>query len=273
MTTFNIIKKLKTVFLNPSSLLYFIYGKLGYFPTGLVTNRFMIDLPIYCISLKQVLKRRSFMKKQVKKAGFTNFHFIQGVDGSLLDRAKLIEDGLYDNNLSKKYHNRSLRLGEIACSLSHGKIYEKIVQEEHQISIILEDDALFITNRINKVNISIFPSNWDIIFLNSFFSVIPPKGHIRGNVFSTESWKGSNAAYLISLKGALKLAKVYKPVFHAADGFVGRCMNYPAGQNHHFKQQGARTKINAYLIYPNCILNGSSVGFWGSTLPVVLGKK
>ena len=129
MTTFNVIEKLKTVVRNPHSLLYFMYGKLGYFPTGLVTNRFMIDLPIYCISLKQSSKRRGFMKKQVKKAGFTNFHFIEGIDSSSLDIAKLIKNGLYDNNLSKKYHNRSLRSGEIACSLSHGKIYEKIVQE------------------------------------------------------------------------------------------------------------------------------------------------
>ncbi|MHA1629821.1 MAG: glycosyltransferase family 25 protein [Candidatus Heimdallarchaeota archaeon] len=270
MTTLNIIKRFKTVFQNPSSLLYFMYGKFEYFPTGLVTNQQTIDLPIYCVSLKQALTRRSFMKKQVDKAGFKNFQFAEGIDGSSLDIALLVEDGSYDDELAKKYHNRSLRSGEIACSLSHGKMYEKIVQEGHPISLILEDDALFITNRINMVNISIFPPNWDIVFLSSFLSTIPPKGHIRGNLFSTESWKGSCAAYLISLKGASKLAKVYKPVFHAADGFVGRCMDYPAEQKHHFKQQGARTKINAYLIYPDCILNGSSVGFWNSTLPVTL---
>ena len=268
MTKLNISKKFKTVLLNPSSFLYFVYGKLNYFPTGIVINKTMRDIPIYCISLKQATTRRSFMDKQVAKAGFTNFNFIDSVDALSLNIDTLMKEGIYNDALSKKYHGRSLNLGEIACSLSHGKIYEIIAKTLHPFALILEDDALFVTKRINAVDISIFPSGWDIVFLNSFYSSTPPEGNIKNNLYSTQSWKGSCAAYLISLKGATKLAKSYKPVFHAADGFVGRCMACPEDHEHDFKGQGGATIIDAYLIFPDCILNGSSVGFWNTTLPV-----
>jgi len=263
---FNILRKFKTVIRNPIVLLYYIYGKIGYFPIGVITNSNLLNIHIYCINLQNAVKRRNFMEKQVKKAGFTNFEFIEGLDGSLLDMSQLIEDGLYDDESARKYHNRPLRLGEIALSLSHGRVYEKILKEKLNIALILEDDALFVVKRLNTVNISHFPPDWDLVFLSSFLYVVPPKGHITEDLYTTESWKGSTAAYFISFNGASKLAEIYKPVFHAADGLVGRNMNYPVGQKHHFKQQGAREKLNTYLIYPDCILNGSSSGFWGSVI-------
>jgi len=265
MRTLNIVNKLKSVSRNPSLLLFYICGKFKYFPTGLIANRFMVDLPIYCINLNNSTTRRSFMKKQVDKAGFNNFQFSEGIDGASLDLYQSIEDGSYNDELAKKYHQRSLHSNEIALSLSHGLIYKKIVRKSQQIALILEDDALFVTKRINNINTTIFPPDWDLIFLSSFLSSTPPKGHIIRNLYTTESWEGSSAAYLISLKGASKLEKVYKPVIHAADGFIGRNMNYR--QKHHFKQQGARAKINTYLIFPDSILNGSSVGFWRPTIP------
>ena len=261
-----ILRKLKTVIRNPIVLLYYTYGKVGYFPIDVITNSNLLNIHIYCINLQHSLRRRKFMEKQVKKAGFTNFQFVEGLDGSLLEMSQLIEDGLYDDESARKYHNRPLRLGEIALSLSHGRVYEKIVEKRHRIALILEDDALFMVKRLNTVKISHFPSDWDLVFLSSFLSVVPPKGHITGNLYTTESWEGSAAAYLISLNGASKLAEIYKPVIHAADGLVGRNMDCPVGEKHHFKQQGARKKLNTYLIYPDCILNGSSVGFWGSMI-------
>lgn len=259
-------RKLKSVFYSPSTLVYFIFGQLGYFPIGRIVNESISNLTVYCISLKKSPQRRRFIKNQVIKAGFRNFSFVDGVDGDLLDVDKLVSDGIYDDSMSKKYHDRSLRPGEIACSLSHGLVYDTIIEKKHSISLILEDDALFISWRLNKIDFDIFPDDWDVVFLSSFFNSVPPKGRIRNNLFSTESWAGSSAAYLLSLKGASKLSKNYKPVFHAADGFLGRCIYFPFGQDHEFKQKGAKTKINAYLIYPEPILNGTSVGFWNSTL-------
>jgi glycosyl transferase, family 25 len=268
MKPFALLNKLKTAVKNPSSIYYFVLGRFHFFPIREIKNDFIVNLRTYCISLKQSNDRQFFMGKQVKQAGFRNFHFIEAVNASSLDIPTLVKDGLYDEEPSKKYHKRPLSLGEIACSLSHGKIYEKIVDMEIQTALVLEDDALFVTKRLNMVDPSIFPAGWDIIFLNSFLSHSPPRGRIRCNLYGTDSWEGSCAAYLISFAGASKLAKAYKPVIHAADGLVGRCMDYSGKERHHFKQQGARTTIKAYLIYPNCILNGSSIGFWNSTLSI-----
>ncbi len=260
------LRRLRTAIYNPAAVLYYIYFKIGFIPTGKVTNEKLIHIPIYCINLPKAEGRRHFMKKQVEKAGFTNFQFIEGIDGSSLDILNLIGDGLYDDTLAKKYHNRSLRLGEIALSLSHGKIYEKIVSNNQKMAMIIEDDAIFIKNRLKKIDIHNFPSNWDIIFLSYDLSTYSPRGKIVANLFNTESWEGSTAAYLISLSGASKLADVYKPVFHASDGFIGRNIDYSGEKKHHFKQKGARTKLNAYLIYPECVLNGSCLGFLTSSI-------
>ncbi len=258
------LRKCRRAIKNPSVLRNIVYGKITYFPTGIVTHPDMRDVPIYCISLQRATKRRSFLEKQVKKAGFTNFHFVEAVDGSLLDMNQLKNDGSYNDALAREYHNRSLTLAEIAVALSHGRIYEKVLLEKHTMAMVLEDDALFVSKRINRINISDLPPDWDVVFLSSFLFDFPPKGHLKGCLYNTESWKGSAAAYLVSLKGASKLAEVYKPVIHASDGLLGRSMDYPS--EHSFKQQGARTKIDAYLVYPDCILNGSVCGFYGTTI-------
>lgn len=273
MRPFKLLTKLKTAIKNPTSIYYFVLGRFQYFPISEIKNDFIINLPTYCINLKQSHDRRLFMNKQVKRAGLRDFHFIDGINASSLDIPGLIVDGLYDEAVSNIYHKRPLTPGEVACSLSHGKIYERLVDMGIQTALVLEDDALFVTKQLNMVDPSLFPTGWDITFLNSFLSHSPPKGRIRGNLFGTGSWEGSGAAYLISFAGALKLSKAYKPVIHAADGLLGRCMDYSGKEKHHFKQQGARTTIKAYLIYPNCILNGSSIGFWNSTLSILHYKK
>ncbi len=265
MTNYNRIAKRKLVVRAPLFFLYKIYSALEYFPSGMISNQDLRDMPIYCIHLRRSKKRRKMLEKQVVKAGFLNFQFIEAIDGSLLDISKLVADGDYDDDLAIKYHNRSLSPAEIAISLSHGKVYDRIVKENHKIALIIEDDTIFLTKHINEIDISSFPSDWDVVFLYSTLNARPPKGQIKGKLHSIESWIGAAGAYLVSAEGASKLSKVYKPVIHASDGLLGRCMDYPEGCDHTFKQQGARTKINAYLIYPDCVLNGSVCGFYGST--------
>jgi len=268
----SLIRKIIKLADDPSYLRNYIYGMLKYFPVKSINNKDMKSIPIYCISLKNAKDRRDFMAKQVKKAGFENFQFYDAVDANQIDKNNLISKKIYDDFLSKKYHERSLTNGEIACSLSHGAVYEIIVEKNEKIALILEDDALFVSDYINSIDLSILPNGWDIVFLSSFYLVKPPLGHLVKNLYTTESWNGSCAGYIVSENGARKLAASYLPVIHAADGFVGRCMECDNKHADTFKQKGASTQIKTYLFYPDPIINGSTAGFWATSLPAFINK-
>lgn len=100
-----------------------------------------------------------------------------------------------------------------------------------------------------------------------------PARHLKNQIYAAESYNGSTAGYLLSLKGVRKLAGVYKPVIHAADGLIGRSMKCARGGAHPFKQRGARTVIESYITYPFCVLNGSTCHFYPTTVGVVKDHK
>ena len=256
----------------PSTIKNFIYGMFKYYPVKPVKNKLLLDIPIYCISLTTATSRKKFMLKQIRMAGFKNFIFFDAIDAKKINRSNLIANNLYDDSLANYYHNRSLSNGEIACSLSHGSVYELIVKDNHDFSLILEDDAIFLSEQIDLIDLSALPGNWDVVFLSSFYLDRPPAGHIYNNLYTTQSWNGSCAAYIISNSGAKKLASSYLPVIHAADGFVGRSIKCEKFEQNTFKQKGTSIQLNTYLYYPDPILNGSSVGFWSTSLPAFLNK-
>jgi glycosyl transferase family 25 len=126
------------------------------------------------------------------------------------------------------------------------------------VALILEDDALFMHRRLRAFRLGDVPDDFDVVLLNSFLTREPPGGRIRRNIYDVSSYHGSAAAYLLSAKGAVKLMKAYRPVVHAADGLIGRCMELFPGELSPFKQIGAATQLRCYLAYPDCVLNGST---------------
>ena len=104
----------------------------------------------------------------------------------------------------------------IGCSLSHILLANQIFKSGKPISLIMEDDAFPLFNKkqfqihlnqiINEINI--LDKNWDIIQLHSDAPFPTPE------TYSNHIFSGSTAAYLISHKGAQKLAKE-KVYWHA----------------------------------------------------------
>lgn len=243
-----------------------VFRWLGRWHVSRLTNAEIRDLPMYCISLASDMSRRQLMSRQLQSLGLSNFQFVDAVDTASLAGTILQRRDLYDEAAAISYHGRPLRSGEIACSLSHGYVYERIKAAGHPLALILEDDALFVTQRLNRLSLASLPSDYDVVFLNSFRSQEPPQGWIRDNLYSDASYEGSSVAYLVSLKGVEKLSRVCRPVIHAADGLLGRSMKRLPGQESSFRQQGARTEITSYIIYPDCILNGSDLKFTETTV-------
>lgn len=242
----------------PSTLRNLVYSRLGVWPVDRIDGSDLQTIPTYCISLAGDTRRRRLVQDQVRGLGLERFEFVDAIDARTLDRQQLIAAGQLDDATTLKFHSRLLTINEVACSLSHGIAYRRIAERGHPVALVLEDDALFISRRARSFRLSDVPSDFDCVFLNAFLFEEPPRGHLKGMVFRDTSYSGSAAAYLLSARGAQKLAAACLPVIHAADGLLGRCLELADGQSHPFRQRGATTTIRGYIVHPDCVLNGSA---------------
>jgi glycosyl transferase family 25 len=106
-------------------------------------------IPIFVISLPQATQKQELVKKHMQNLGIP-FEFVYGVDGRLLSEEELqkVFDRKKSYNYYKWYRNRKgiagveLSRGEIGCTLAHRKVYQKIVDENIKLAVVLEDDVL-----------------------------------------------------------------------------------------------------------------------------------
>jgi GR25 family glycosyltransferase involved in LPS biosynthesis len=251
-----IVKKSRAVLRKgPSVARNILYSQFDYWPARRLQNDAIRNLPIYCISMSNATRRRQVMESQVRGMELSAFTFVEAVSSDNLDHAALQREGLYDDAKANRYHERSLT--EIACSLSHGQIYDLVVSRGHEVAMIVEDDSLFIPSRLDKIVLEDLPAGWDIAFLNSFIENGRPRRRIAGSLYDGDAYTGSSGAYLVSQGGAQKLADGYKPVIHATDGYTGR------------------NDISRFMYYPDCVLNGSVCHYFDNTvefIPARAGK-
>ena len=227
------------------------FSLFNYWPTRRLRNDSIRNLPIYCVSPVAAIRRRRIIRNQVLGMGLTAFAFVDAIASDRLDRDDLQRQGLYDDAAAKTFHHRSLTPSEIACSLSHGRAYDLIVSHTHEISMIIEDDSLFVPSRLDSIRLDDLPDGWDIAFLNSFVEQGRPQRRIAHTLYFGDAYTGSSCAYLVSRKGVRLLAEGYKPVIHASDGYAGR------------------NDIFRLAYYPDCVLNGSVCHYYNSTIEYI----
>ena len=97
-------------------------------------------LPIYVISLTDSTERRRAISQQAKSLNLT-IQIVDAVDGRKGFSAE--QETQIDRAKAREHLRKDLSNGEIACSLSHVHLYQKISQDpESKGAVILEDDAL-----------------------------------------------------------------------------------------------------------------------------------
>ena len=205
------------------------------------------------------------MQKQADRLGITGLNFVDAVDGSKLTIDSFITSGLYDGELAVRYEGRQLGVNIIATALSHANVWEIVAFGNKDYVLVLEDDAIFRSNLFESVNPSLIPKKWDVCLLEAWLRNRPPKGYIWGNCYDLRSYIGGAGAYLLSQRGALKLFGVSKPVIHPADGFF-------TWYNRHLSEKKppivfqTKEQLHTYLWFPLPVINGSTAGFWTSSL-------
>jgi glycosyl transferase family 25 len=162
------------------------------------------------------------------------FEFVIGVDGRKLTETQL--NLFFDEKKCNKYYwrkqgkNRGMIRGEIGCALSHKLIYTKMIQENIQRAVILEDDVIiskdffeiidFLENlKINNYLIKLDTGNlgkndnfqavpWHKVFINSQYKICHPISPL------TLAW-----GYYIDIKAAAKMLDLTRKIFVVADEF------------------------------------------------------
>ena len=161
---------------------------------------------IFIIHYKKLVDRKKYMLEQLKKYNLNNFEFVE------IDR-----DELHNYDLSKFTQNMTLKTPAMAIFLSHIHAYKSLNDNFDNI-LILEDDALFCENFIEKLNLYLgeINENYDMLFLGDGCNLHIPNNQITKNKYIYEKgleptyWGGDGCtrcvdSYIMSKKCAKKI--------------------------------------------------------------------
>ncbi len=183
----------------------------------------IINCPVFVVNLERSAYRRKFILNYLAKMGI-NAEVITAVEGAKLDLEKLKTDGIYDERAADEAFSRQLTLPEIGASLSHANIYKKIIDENIDKAIILEDDVMFCDDAANifRGMLNDVPDDWDVIQL---YYTCKDYEKITDHValFRSEKCIPVGApGYMIRRSGAKKILDKVYPVRYPADSIIGR---------------------------------------------------
>lgn len=184
----------------------------------------MAPLKVFVISLQTSLDRRSRVTDMLKAIGL-EFEFFDAVDGRSLDHKTYVApDAPWE-----------LLPGEVGCYLSHLGVWRKVVNERVEVSLVLEDDALFDASALLVIDACINSAQgWDAIRLSSIEKQV---GLVVRNlvddfklILPTKSPSGL-AGYLIRHSGAERMlaaySKILMPIDTAVDEYWRHALNIP----------------------------------------------
>lgn len=178
---------------------------------------------IFLINLDRSTERLKRAAQQIEATGST-FERISAVDGATLTDERIAE--VFDAQTAKRRFQYDLTAGEIGCYLSHVKCWERIIDDNLDYAIILEDDLL-LDSKFSSV-ISAIPqlkSGWHYLKLSCPFKPRPYKttetvkihdGQEVALVNYNKSPTGT-VAQVVSREGAKRLLAKKPPFFRPID--------------------------------------------------------
>ena len=118
----------------------------------------------FVINLPSAKERLKSIEIQLSKL-WIEFEVFPAVYWKSLSQEEM--EKYYDDKKAKKFLWKSLTPWEIGCALSHYFLFKKIVEENVDIGLILEDDAI-ISKDIKRIYAKLYEkwTKWDYISLN-----------------------------------------------------------------------------------------------------------
>jgi len=203
----------------------------------------MIYDKIFIIHLERERFRKENIMQQFQKENITDYEFIRAVDGQ--------NDNLEKYNISvipdwvEPYSSKIMTKGEIGCSLSHYNVWKRIVEEELNNALILEDDIVLcdhFSQNIEKKREEISNINYDLLYLGR----TPLKPETQTDPIIIPKYSYGTHAYILSLSGAKKLLNSnYLQNLLPVDEFLNILYDdkYPHKEYIHYFENAPRMKV------------------------------
>lgn len=108
----------------------------------------------FVLNLEHNTERKKYMQDILKGIPI-DYEFFPAVYGKSITNI----DQFYDSKLAEKKAKRQLNVGEIGTAISHKNIYKKMIDENIEQALILEDDVTFLDGfidvykKIEKINV------------------------------------------------------------------------------------------------------------------------
>jgi glycosyl transferase family 25 len=214
-------------------------------------------MKLFIVHYDKLIKRKEFIIKQLNKYNF-DFEFITN-------------HGKENLTLHERNMFRNISDGEISVALHHIECYKRIVHENIDYTLILEDDVILCNNfrEILERYIKDLPSDWDMLFIGDGCGLHIDKNlliqekHIykKENVNNGKTYEGATRcldSYLISNKCAKIITEKLKLPNYTILVPVDLWMNCVIRNNN----------FNIYWAEPTIVTQGSENGFYKSSLRI-----
>jgi len=128
-----------------------------------------MDINCFIINLKRCSEKRERIIERMKDFPEINYQIFDAIDGQTLTQEYMDQHNYKTlDQWTDPFHNRKTTKGEIGCTLSHYAVYQMALHSKYDITFVLEDDAEFSGNFIEKLKTTINRLNgidWDMCYL------------------------------------------------------------------------------------------------------------
>jgi len=214
---------------------------------------------IWVLTIPRNTQRQEAIRRSLRGL---DFQFVNGVDGRSFEEG----DARIDLRAAEALYHRPVRVNELACTMSHLVMYQRIRELHLGRVLIFEDDAVPLPAARSWTSYCLqrLPLDWEIFYMGFRHGEL--RGFQRGfqrklglgkadtGLYSRAVGRGIRTAaqhdfthaYGVTYEGAGKLLEGAYPVFHTADGWLGHRI--------------ASGQIRAYLSVPKLFGQSSSGG-------------
>ena len=183
------------------------------------------ELGVWLINLDRSTERRTVMEARLTTLGldYTRFSAIDG--RAEWDR---LAQGV-DMIAFRRNVGREVLPGEIGCYASHLKVWQALLDSNHEVAVVLEDDVVFHDDFLPALDrVLATREQWDMVKLNRIRAKQPILRYTLGE-YALNAYLGAftgMGAYLITRRCAqlqmVAMQPVRRPIDHVLDQFDGR---------------------------------------------------
>lgn len=145
---------------------------------------------IFIIHYKPLIQRKQYLLNEFQKYNFKNFEFIESFQRETVDMNEL---NSFFTNPEKLNHTQK------CITAAHIDVYKKIVENNIQNAIIIEDDVIFQNNFDNKLfeYLKCIPEDYDMALIN-FYSHCRITNPVEGQIWYSSKYTKTVCGYIIT---------------------------------------------------------------------------